>query len=119
MDKDELGKYGEVLAMNYLKNKNYAILAMNWRFNKLELDIIAKYQEKIVIIEVKTRENNYIGEPWEAVTLGKQKRIIKAANEYIIENEIDNEVRFDIISIIHNQKETKIEHLIDAFYPLI
>jgi len=119
MNKDELGKYGEILAAKFLTNKGYEVLEINWVYNKFEVDIIAKYQEKIIIIEVKTRENNYIGEPWEAVTIAKQKRIIKTANEYIIDNQIDAEVRFDVISIIHNQKETKIEHLEDAFYPMI
>ena len=119
MDKDELGKYGEILATKHLINKGYEILENNWVYIKLELDIIAKYQDKIVIVEVKTRENNYIGEPWEAVTKAKQKRIIKAANEYIIEKKLDLEVRFDIVSIIHNQKETIIEHLEDAFYPMM
>lgn len=118
MNKDELGKYGEILAINYLTNKGYEILETNWVYVKLELDIIAKHRRKIIVVEVKTRENNYIGEPWEAVTIAKQKRIIKAANEYIVENKIDNEVQFDVISIIHNQRETKIEHLEDAFYPM-
>ena len=107
------------MAAKFLTNKGYEVLEINWVYNKFEVDIIAKYQEKIIIIEVKTRENNYIGEPWEAVTIAKQKRIIKTANEYIINNQIDVEVRFDVISIIHNQKETKIEHLEDAFYPMI
>lgn len=119
MDKDELGKYGELLAYKFLKNKGYDLLEQNWVYNKLEIDLIAKYDSKIIIVEVKTRESNYVGEPWEAVTIGKQKRIIKASNEYILEKEIDLEVRFDIISIIHNQKETKIEHLEDAFYPIL
>lgn len=117
MDKDELGKFGETLAKNFLANKGYKILEQNWVFQKLELDIIAYHHSKIIVVEVKTRENNYVGEPWEAVTLGKQNRIIKAANAYLIEKEIDDEVQFDIVSIIHNQKETKIEHLEDAFYP--
>ncbi len=117
MDKDELGKYGEIIAANYLSNKGYEILEQNWVFEKLELDIIARYEGKIVVVEVKTRENNYLGEPWEAVTLAKQKKIIKTANEYVIINALDEEVQFDVISIIHNQKETKIEHLQEAFYP--
>lgn len=115
---NELGEKGEELATLFLKKKGYKILCRNYRFKKLEIDIIAKDQDDLVIVEVKTRASRYLAGPEDTVTKGKQRSIIKAANQYIIENEIDLETRFDIVSIILNEKETDINHLVDAFYPL-
>jgi len=114
---NELGKLGEDLAVKYLQKLGYEILERNFRFSRDEVDIIAKHQEYIVFIEVKTRDNNFMGEPEEAVIIGKQKRIIKVANNYLIENDLDNEGRFDIFGIIINQHTKSINHIIDAFKP--
>lgn len=114
---NELGKKGEHLAADYLANKGYLILSKNYRFKHLEIDIIAKYKNQIIFVEVKTRQSDFLAGPEETVTKSKQKLLIKAANQYIIENEIDEESRFDIISIILNDKTKSIEHLKDAFYP--
>ena len=119
MDQKALGIHGERLAVNHLRDNGYDILDVNWRFGKIELDIIAKKSQNLVVLEVKTRENSFLGDPWQSVTVAKQRRIIKATNRYIIENQIDLECRFDIISIVHNQKHTNLEHLEDAFYPLV
>ena len=94
-------------------------MTTNYRFKHLEVDIIAQDNNYLVIIEVKTRQNDYLAGPDDTVTKGKQKSIVKVANEYILEQDLDVETRFDIVSIIHNEKETRIEHLIDAFYPTI
>lgn len=119
MQNQLLGRQGEQLAYTHLLKKGYHILERNWRFGKEELDIIAKKDELIVFVEVKTRENEYLGDPVEAVTLNKQKSIIRVANEYIISHDIDLESRFDIIGIVHNKKQTRIEHVEDAFFPTI
>jgi putative endonuclease len=70
-------------------------------------------------VEVKTRISNYLNDPALMVPLKKQKQIIKAADEYIKEHDIDMPWRFDIISIVVNSKERKIEHIEDAFYPTL
>lgn len=114
---NELGEKGEELATYFLRNKGYKILQRNYRYKKLEVDIICEDKNELVIIEVKTRASRYLAGPEDTVSKSKQKLIVKAANQYIIENEIDLDTRFDIVSIILNEKETKVEHLIDAFYP--
>jgi len=114
---NELGKLGEEMATDYLINKGYEILVRNYRFGRDEVDIIAKIDDYIVFVEVKTRANNFMGEPEEAVSKSKQKRIIKVANNYLIENDLDNEGRFDIFGIIINQKTKSVKHLISAFVP--
>jgi putative endonuclease len=118
MNQQELGAYGEQLAQQLLRSKNYQILATNYRFGKLEVDIVSLLENQLVIVEVKTRQTAEIGEPWRAVTRSKQKQIIKAANGYIFEKNIHFETRFDIISIVHNSFRTDIEHLEDAFGPI-
>lgn len=114
---NELGKKGEELAARFVSKLGYKILEKNYRFKKLELDIIAEHNNELIVIEVKTRQSRYLAGPEITVTKGKQKSIIKATHEYIVEHKIDLETRFDIISIILNEKETDIDHMIDAFYP--
>lgn len=116
---NETGTKGEQIAANYLEKKGYTVLETNWRFKNLEADIIASIDKTLVIAEVKTRKSNYFGEPETFVNKQKQKNLIMAANEYIVRNQLDMEVRFDIISIIINDKEIKINHIEDAFYPLL
>jgi putative endonuclease len=118
MNHIELGQLGEDMAQKYLATNGFKICERNYRFKKLEIDIIALSEDKLVIIEVKTRENNYFGEPYTFVTKKKQKQVIKAANQYIIEQDWQGETRFDIVSIVYNQKYKNIEHIADAFYPL-
>ena len=113
----ELGKQGEEIATAYLLKQGYIILDVNWRAGRNEIDLIAKDKDFLVIIEVKSRRNDTFMEPEEAVTREKQQALIRAANAYIFRKNINLETRFDIISIIHNQNETRINHLKDAFYP--
>ncbi len=114
---NELGKKGEEIALGYLHKLGYTILEKNWRAGRNELDIIARDQEFLVIVEVKSRQNSSLQEPEEAVGRDKQQALIRAANAYIFKHNINLETRFDIISIVHNNKETRINHIKDAFYP--
>lgn len=118
-DHNELGKAGEDLAVKYLTQKGYQILRRNFRFKKEEIDIICKQNDMLVIVEVKTRHSDYLAGPEVTVTKRKQRAIIKVANHYILEENLDIETRFDIISIILNEKTKEIEHLEDAFYPTL
>ncbi len=114
---NELGKLGEKLAANYLLKNGYEVLAQNFYFDKAEIDIIAKKEDNtLVIVEVKTRNSDFFGDPQEFVTSSKIKLLVKAANEYIISNDLDMEVRFDIIAVIKNKTIEKIEHFENAFY---
>ena len=114
---NELGKKGEEIALGHLQKLGYTILHTNWRAGRNELDIIARDKEFLVIVEVKSRQNSNFTEPEEAVTRDKQNALIRAANAYIYRYNLYLETRFDIISIVHNYKETRINHIKDAFYP--
>jgi putative endonuclease len=113
----ELGKQGEEIAVSYLLKQGYIILDKNWRAGRNEIDIVAKDKDFVVIVEVKARSSGSVAEPEEAVTREKQQALIRAANSYIFRKNINLEARFDIISIIHNKNETRINHIKDAFYP--
>ncbi len=115
---NDTGKKGEEIAARFLENKGFTILETNWRFKNLEADIIARVAKTLVVAEVKTRKSNYFGEPESFVTKQKQKNLIKAANEYILRNNLDLEVRFDIVSVVLNDS-TAVKHIEDAFYPLL
>lgn len=112
---NELGEKGEQLAVDYLQQKGYKILERNWRFKKAEVDIIAQKNDFLIAVEVKTRTSNYFGNPQDFVNHKKIQLLVEAINEYVISNDLDVEVRFDIIAIIQNKNTTKIEHLEDAF----
>lgn len=113
---NDLGEIGETLATEFLRKKQYEILERNYRFNKAEIDILAQFQDQIIVVEVKTRNSDYFGDPQTFVTPAKIKQLVKAANEYLISNDIDLEVRFDIIAVLKNQHEERIEHFENAFY---
>ena len=115
MTEQELGKFGEDCAAKHLQQKGFRIIERNYRFLKEEIDIVAQTDEHLVIVEVKTRQTGEIGEPWRAVTKKKQGHIIRCAHHYILEKDLNIDVRFDIISIIHNGFGTQLEHIEDAF----
>ncbi len=114
---NELGKIGEEIAAQYLMKNGYTILERNFYYDRAEVDIIAQKEEgTIVIVEVKTRESDYFGDPQSFVTPKKIQLIVKVANEYVVSNDLDVEVRFDVIGVLKNKKSESLEHFIDAFY---
>ena len=119
MNKKELGKKGEELAVEYLKGKGFEILNQNYRYGKGEIDIIAKDPKDgcTVFVEVKSRQNLDYGEPEYAITKNKQKQVKKIAELYFYENEIKElECRFDVIAILlENINQPVINHYVNAF----
>lgn len=113
---NELGKLGEELAIEYLQAKGYSVLETNWTFQKAEIDIIAQKDNFLAVIEVKTRSSIDFGLPQDFVNPKKMQLLVKAANEYVVQNDLDVEVRFDIIAIHKENKKFNIEHIEEAFY---
>ncbi len=117
MTHNELGEWGEAYATDYLIKKGYTIHERNWFYNKAELDIICqKEEDMLVIVEVKTRNSDFFGDPQDFVTPSKIKNIVKATNEYVISKDLDVEVRFDIIAILKNKEREELSHFQNAFY---
>lgn len=113
---NDLGKLGEELAVDFLKKAGYTILQTNWVFQKAEIDIIAQKGDVLAIVEVKTRSTLEFGLPQEFVTPAKIKLLVRAVNAFVEQNDVDAEVRFDIISIHKDNSTFEIEHLEDAFF---
>jgi len=113
---NELGKLGEKMAVEFLQKNGYEILETNWTFQKAEIDIIAKKENTLAIIEVKTRSSLDFGLPQDFVKPKKIQLLVKAVNEYVITNNLDTDVRFDIIAVHKEGNSFVLEHLIDAFY---
>lgn len=99
MNNREFGSKGEDIACEYLIKNGYKIIERNKHFSKLcEIDIIAKYKNTTVFVEVKTRKTNAFGAPSEAVTKAKYKNIKTGVLTYISENNI-RDYRIDVIAI--------------------
>jgi len=113
---NQLGKKGEQLAVDFLLENGYEIVERNYRFDKAEVDIIAKKGDILAIVEVKTRSTADFGDPQDFVKPIQIQRLVKAVNEYVSANQLDVEVRFDIIAIVKEKQKFNIEHLENAFY---
>jgi putative endonuclease len=108
------GREGERRARELLEGKGHLIIETNWRFRKFEIDIISKQGDTVVFTEVKLRGTGDFGEPLLSVGRRKQRRLVEAANFYLLDRDIGLEARFDVISIVGD----RISHIEDAFYPL-
>jgi len=115
MQKNTYGKAGEIIACNYLKEKNYKILATNYKNKIGEIDIIAKDGDYIVFVEVKARVSKAFGHPLEAVNEQKQFKIRQVAEMFLILKKLTTaHCRFDVISIL-GFENPEIEHVENAF----
>ena len=116
---NDLGNRGEKIAVEFLSSKGYKILKTNYRYLKHEVDIIAQYQNQLIVIEVKTRSTKDFGNPQDFVKPTQIKSIVTAVDAFIEQQNLDIEVRFDIIAILKVQNKFEIEHIEDAFYGFI
>lgn len=98
-----------------LERDGYTILETNWRYQKAEIDIIAKKDEFLVLVEVKTRSSKKYGKPEESINKKKISLYQDAAENYIETLDLNLEIRFDVISIVIGKDKTDIEHIPNAF----
>ena len=113
----DLGKSGEKIALNYLIDNKYKVIARSYRLFRGEVDIIAYDQKTLVFVEVKTRRSTDYGFPEESVNPSKQQQIRKIAQGFLAKNNLQNvECRFDVISLSFDEKEGySIRHIKNAF----
>ena len=115
---NDLGKRGEDIAKDYLENKEYKILKLNWRHKRAEIDIIAKHSGTLVFVEVKTRSSVDFGHPEEFVDWKKEKQFEFASLAFIEQSKHEGEIRFDIVAITFESKNSyTVNHIEDAFWP--
>ena len=114
LDNVKKGKVGEKIAQKYLVSKEMNIICNNYRTKFGEIDIIARFENKIIFVEVKSRTSKNYGLACEAVDLKKIKKIISVANYYILVNNLKNcEMRFDVVEVYFD--EERINHIENAF----
>ena len=116
----EIGERAEQMAQAHLLKLGYKILAANYQYGHLELDIVAQDGDELVIVEVKARSGLRYEHPSEAVTNTKIRRIVDAADGYIRANNWQGDTRFDVITVIFFANDAfELEHFKDAFYPTL
>ena len=113
-----IGNKGELIALNYFKSLGYTLLQKNWRVHKMEIDMILSFQEYIVFVEVKYRENRYY-KMAELLSISQEKRLVEAMDIYIRDNEIDCEPRFDLIFVSNQYGINKIYHFPSYIQPTL
>jgi putative endonuclease len=114
----ETGGIAEQLAQSYLIKKGYRILAANWQFSHLELDIVAMQGEELVIVEVKSRNGEAFGHPTDAISNNKMKQVIEAAEAWVNLSNWEKDTRFDLIMInFTDSGQYELEHFEEAFNP--
>lgn len=109
---------GEEAAMKLLHRRGYTILCRNYRCSLGELDIVAREGETVVFVEVKTRSTGEYGDPLEAVGQGKQRKLAKLAQHYLLTHRLHGSpCRFDVISVVigPDGRVHSIDHILDAF----
>jgi putative endonuclease len=110
------GKQGEKAAIAYLIEKGYEILETNYRYLKAEIDIIARKELVLAVVEVKSRSSKNIKPIAETVTKKKINLLVMAADHFVTEHALNVEVRFDIVTIFKKTGNLEIEHLKSAYY---
>ncbi len=111
-----LGRFGEDLAVNLLKNKGYTIIARNEIINRREVDIIARDGDLLVFVEVKTRSGESFGHPLDAIDNKRIERLKSAGKIYLHANRLKNvSLRFDAVSVIVGEDTPLVEHFKNAF----
>jgi putative endonuclease len=113
---NELGKWGEDRAAEFLQRKGFDIIERDWKSGHRDIDIIAQDENgSLIFVEVKTRRNRLFGDPEEAVDYQKLQSLQRAINHYIKFRKYDGEVRLDIITVVGTiGQEPEIEHIIDV-----
>lgn len=116
-DRDKTGAAGEEMACRYLEQNGFRIIERNWRTRSGEVDIIARCGDTVVFIEVKTRRGRAFGEPEEAVTPAKARKIRQLAAEYLVTVSPSREVRFDVIGLLLDAEGNllQLRHITNAF----
>lgn len=114
-DSYQFGKEAEEIAKAYLVQEGYKILAQNYFVQKAEIDLIAQKGDLVIVVEVKARKHDTLTEPEAAITSKKMKLLVKAADHYMQQSNLNLEVQFDILALLKTGTNWSIKHLKNAF----
>jgi putative endonuclease len=114
--KQDLGRYGEDQAASYLQDRGYEIIDRNWRSPVGEIDLVARDKDRLVFIEVKTRNGSGFGHPFEAITAKKVARMRRMVAEWCLAKQVSGlKVRLDAVAVLITGGRVHIEHLKEVF----
>jgi putative endonuclease len=114
----ETGRRGDEVAAAWLEARGFRVVERNWRCGHKEVDLVAESERAVHIVEVKTLTPPLLSLPAEKVDARKQARLVAAARRLIAERHIDCEVQFDIVAVVLDGEEPKVEYIPEAFYPI-
>lgn len=117
---NDLGRWGEQKAAEFLAAKGYLILHQDWKTGRRDLDIVALTPDgsTLAVVEVKTRRGTDFATPEQSVDWRKMRSLTMAAGAYVNRYAIDLDIRFDIISVVGMSDDTaSIDHIEGAFLP--
>lgn len=103
------------MAAQYLVEHGFTILKRNWKHYKAEIDIIARKDDILHIVEVKARHNDVFENPEDAVNQKKRNLLLTAANAFAEDFEDNVEVQFDIFTLLLEGGKMTIDFMEDAF----
>ncbi len=112
-----IGAWAEEQAIFYLQTQGIKILHTNWRNKRAEIDIIIETKKGAAFVEVKYRNTTYFGKPNLAITKKKETMMQEAAEAFMQQFSMYEEIRFDIITIEGNARDAKLNYFKDAFFP--
>lgn len=113
----DLGRKGEEMALKFLIGRGMGLVARNWRSGHKELDLVMDDGEFLRIVEVKSLSYPNEYDPFEGVNKKKRKRMVAAAQHFVMQKGIRKEVVFDVVSIVFNGNFYKLEYFGEAFSP--
>lgn len=115
----DLGREGERRAERFYRLRFYSVLARNLRYSDGEIDLVLKRGRTVVFAEVKTRREDHLGEPFEAVDRAKQLRIAVLAQRFVLKTGLAQcDLRFDVVSLVWDGRDFRLTHFPDAFRPM-
>ena len=111
-----LGQWGENVAALHLEDKGLRIIERNWRCPLGEIDIVASDSEEYVFVEVKTRRGRAMGAPEEGLTEKKARKLLKLAQRYLLDHDLDPDWRVDLVAVELDRygKLIRCEHIVNA-----
>lgn len=115
---NKVGKWGENVAVDFLRVNGYAIMETNWQMGRYEIDIVATKGNRIIFVEVKTRTDDDF-DPLDAVDRRKKQHMVRSADAFLRIKELPYEVQYDIITIIGTPHNYSLDHIPDAFVPSV
>ncbi len=105
------------MAARYLLMNGYNIIASDWHYGHKDIDLVCNKDGTTVFVEVKTRATDNFGTPEDAVDYRKMRNLVSAANVYMMRNNVEGPVRFDVIAVVGEREPFKVTHFPDAFNP--